>query len=137
MQDYDTLGRASLIIVKSKHPKMPKRFHLIGTAHVTHPWEFPKLFPEHKNLLSSVNEESTKNYMEIRDLKDGTEIDRFQLDQNCFIHPKLDLVVTHIKEENMFLQKCIEIAECEKKIEIVELNSKGLDQNDVRTKPTM
>ena len=73
MKYYEILGRGSLFFVNSINPSYPKKFHLIGTAHVTHPWQFLDMFPAEKEWLSFVTEAATKKYMELREIQTGKE----------------------------------------------------------------
>jgi hypothetical protein len=135
MKEFEMLSRASLFLVASQRIGFKKRLHLIGTAHVTHPWHFLDFFPEQKDWLKFVDEKSTKNVMEVRETKTGKTLTEFQLEQKTFKHPQLDLVVLHLKDEDQFWQKIKQKKENETEstnlLEIIPLSHTGMIENKV------
>ena len=83
------------------------------------------MFPAEKEWLPFVTEAATKKYMELREIQTGKEKARFELDEQSFVHPQLDLVVTHLKDEESFIKNYIS------QMEVAPLSQTGMKENQV------
>ncbi|KAL6041499.1 hypothetical protein QOT17_024905 [Balamuthia mandrillaris] len=75
---------------------LPKH-HIIGSAHVTHPFLWPKYYPQ--EWLRFVQEEHTLYKLEFRELETGRVLLECPLKRKAYRHPTADLVVLHLEDE--------------------------------------
>jgi hypothetical protein len=80
MTSFEVLSRASAFLTPWRSRPEPRggasaalrlpKYHVIGSAHVTHPFFFPNYYPEHQYpWLQYVSEEDTLNKLELRSVR--------------------------------------------------------------------
>jgi len=119
MKRYELLSRGSLFFVSSNAKR--KKFHLISAAHITHPFDFPYLYPRTRYpWLAFVYESATMNKLQYRQEYTGTVLEEFSIEKKVFKQDKSDLVVMHLKDERHFLHTM------EKNYKIMEISTLDL-----------
>lgn len=101
MKEYEILSRSSLFLVRASK-KYPKKFHIVSTAHVTHPFLFPNLYPAEYRWLKFVTENDTINKLQIRQEDTGQILEEFMLERELFRQEGKDLVILHLEDEEYF-----------------------------------
>lgn len=54
MKDFELLSQASACLVPTGDPHLPQKFHILASAHVTHPWRFPNYYPHETHAFVHV-----------------------------------------------------------------------------------
>jgi len=104
VMEYEVLSRASMHVIKWNKPHK-KKYHLVSTAHVTHPWKFTKFYPENDTRfawLQFLEECDTKNMLQLRQENTGKLLKEFKLCDRTFRYEERDLAVLHLEDEEHF-----------------------------------
>ncbi|PRP81413.1 hypothetical protein PROFUN_11034 [Planoprotostelium fungivorum] len=108
MKDFEVLSRSSLFLVNASKGQ-EKRLHLLGPAHVTHPWLFPHFYPESSHdWLKHVDETYVRLFLGIQDPLTGETKAKFRIDRDITKSDHLDLVAMTLEEETDFYWYCNE-----------------------------
>jgi len=101
MKEFEILSRSTGFFIKSFSGK--RKFHFVAPAHVTHPFlpRFKNYYPH--EWLTYVTDKDTKHQIEICDF-DGDSILSYQLGK-CYLSRQLDLVISHLEDEDRFLEE--------------------------------
>lgn len=54
MKGFELLSQASACLVPTGDPHLPQKFHILASAHVTHPWRFPNYYPHETHAFVHV-----------------------------------------------------------------------------------
>eukprot|EP00741_Cyanophora_paradoxa_P003248 tig00000691_g3156.t1 len=109
MEGWDPLSRSSAFLLRAR-PGFGKKYHVVGTAHVTHPFLFTHLYADDRHaFLHFVREDATMYHIDIRASESGVPIKSARLGPRAFRHPTLDLVVLHIEDEARFEEDMDEV----------------------------
>lgn len=95
MRSFEVLARASAFVTPWRGVRQSTswpKYHVLGSAHVTHPFFFPNYYPEEKvPWLRFVKEDDTLNKLELRSVRPKTLV--LQL-APLFLHLSLLLPLT-------------------------------------------
>lgn len=76
------------------------KYHVVSAAHVTHPFLYPRLYPEEfPRFLSFLKESDVKVALQYRELDTGALLTEFPLRKQMSVKVDSDLVVAHILDE--------------------------------------
>lgn len=79
------------------------KYHIVSAAHVTHPFLYPRLYPEEfPQFLSFLQEKDVKVVLQYRELDTGKLLSEFSLDSHLSVKVDSDLVVGHLEDEDNF-----------------------------------
>lgn len=79
------------------------KYHVVSAAHVTHPFLYPKLYPEEfPRFLSFLSETDVKVTLQYRQLNEGILLEEFDMKRRYSVKQENDLVIGHLEDESQF-----------------------------------
>lgn len=96
MKDLEILNRGSAFLVKTKRPNFPHKYHVITASHVVAPWRWKQFYSD--DFLGFVSQKNTHYTAELRN-EDGTLLTQVECIPRAYHHPKRDLAVLHLFNE--------------------------------------
>ena len=97
MKDFEILNRGSAIVVPSRSPTFPYKYHVVTSSHIAAPWRWPGHYDE--EYLKYICEKDTHYTVELRHA-DGSLMTQVECLPRTFHHPKRDLAILHLEDES-------------------------------------
>ena len=106
------------------------KFHIISAAHVTHPFLYPRLYPEEfPRFLSFLGESDIKVALQLREFDTGTLLGEFWLRHGLSVKQDSDLVVGHLNDEKSFEEAMAH--KYHSNVELLTLNERDVEPSKV------
>jgi hypothetical protein len=101
VHNWEELSRSSAFFIRSNLKRV--KYHIVSAAHVTHPFLYPRLYPEEfPRFLSYLKESDVKVALQYRQEDTGVLLKEFDLRKELSVRVDSDLVVGHLQHEDEF-----------------------------------